>query len=102
MKLLSVLIFIAALITAGLANTEKLILEARADKVQETCDTQSDLLSLTPPYTKTRQSLIPYSTINKSSSQWFQLDDLKDGSNYEIRISYPAIVRSPRHVFFVI
>lgn len=93
MKLLLVLVAIATLINLVLANTEKLILEARADKVQETCVTLTDFPSLTPPYTKTRQSLIPFSTINKGSSQKFQLDDLKDGLNYEIRISYPAIVR---------
>ncbi|KAI7884730.1 uncharacterized protein EV154DRAFT_470822 [Mucor mucedo] len=91
MKFFFCLILIAACVGTSLANTEKLILEARLDNTQGLCDGEIHRVSLTPPYTQTRQSLIPQSAMNRGSSQQFQLDDLKDGSNYEIRISYPAI-----------
>lgn len=102
MKLLLGLIFTATLVTNSFANTEKLILEARADNVQEHCDAKLDLVSLTPPYTQTRQSLIPYSENIAGLTQKFRLEDLNDGSNYEIRISYPAIVRSILYLSFAI
>lgn len=93
MKFLLGFILTAACVATSLANTEKLILEARLDNVQDLCNNESHGVSLTPPYTQTRQSLIPQSAIHPGSLQKFQLDELKDGSNYEIRISYPAIVR---------
>jgi hypothetical protein len=50
-------------------------------------------LSLSPPFLEVQNSLIPSSTLVKGSNQWYNLDNLKDGYNYGIRISYPAIVR---------
>jgi hypothetical protein len=88
----SILVFFTLFITTVFANTEKLILEARVANVESHCEPPSNVPLLTPPYTKTQQILIPFSNNHKGSSQWFHLDGLIDGSNYEIRISYPAIV----------
>lgn len=86
-------ILLAVFISTSFANTEKLILEAKSANVKAVCNKNSDAPSLTPPYTKIQQSLIPYSENNKGSPHWYHLNDLKDGSNYEVRISYPAIVK---------
>ncbi|KAI9267240.1 hypothetical protein EDC94DRAFT_602713 [Helicostylum pulchrum] len=84
-------ILLAVFISTSFANTEKLILEARSATAKSACNGNSNAPSLTPPYTKIQQSLIPYSENIKGSPHWYHLNDLKDGSNYEVRISYPAI-----------
>lgn len=86
-------ILLAVFISTSFANTEKLILEARSAAAKSACNENSDAPSLIPPYTKIQQSLIPYSENIRSSPHWYHLNDLKDGSNYEVRISYPAIVK---------
>lgn len=81
-------------------NTEKLILEVRkSDPI--VCDEKLFELEkyqtaprLLAPFTEVQSELIPKSKANKATSNWYHLDNLKEGSNYEIRISYPAIVRN--------
>lgn len=75
------------------ANTEKLILQVDSQNLN-LCDPQFETLtkaqtalSLKPPFSEIQNSLIP-----QNDFQWYNLDDLKDNSNYEIRVSYPAIV----------
>lgn len=95
----SALFLFLILIPGIFANTEKLILHARSSNVIP-CESQFLKLSkvksapfLYPPFSEVQDSLIPSSPSVKPSIQWHNLDGLKDGSNYEIRISYPAIVR---------
>ncbi|GAA5815029.1 hypothetical protein MFLAVUS_008535 [Mucor flavus] len=76
-------ILLAVFISTSFANTEKLILEARSAAAKSACNENSSAPSLTPPYTKIRQSLIPYSENSRSSPHWYHLNNLKDGSNYE-------------------
>lgn len=91
----SLLLFIFMLITGCLANTEKLILEARLSNVENECNPAPfNTISMTPPYTKIQHSLIPQSESHEGSSKQYHLNDLIDGSKYEIRVSYPAIVSS--------
>lgn len=79
-------------IASVFANTEKLILEAKSHLVNEACVPKFVAVTLTPPYTKLQQSILPSSQSINNPPQLFYLGDLDDGSNYEIRVSYPAIV----------
>ncbi|KAI9335395.1 hypothetical protein BD770DRAFT_402074 [Pilaira anomala] len=82
---------IIAFIATCFANTEKLILEARGDNIKDLCGIDSNDPTLTPPYTKIQESLIPHSENNEGTPHRYHLTGLNDGSNYEVRISYPAI-----------
>ncbi|KAI9481328.1 MAG: hypothetical protein EXX96DRAFT_455553, partial [Benjaminiella poitrasii] len=47
---------------------------------------------LVPPFSEIQSSLIPKNKANNTATiHWYQLNDLKDGAKYEVRISYPAI-----------
>lgn len=83
---------IIAFIATCFANTEKLILEARGDNIKDLCGIDSNDPILTPPYTKIQESLIPHSENIEGTPHRYHLKGLNDGSNYEVRISYPAIV----------
>lgn len=86
-------LFIALFILQVYANTEKIILQARSASLNTRCDAATvNVPTLIPPYTKLQQSLVPSSTATGNNTQLFHLENLSDGSNYEIRISYPAIV----------
>lgn len=75
------------------ANTEKLILQVDSQNLKlcdpkfETLTKAQTALSLKPPFSDVQNSLIP-----QNNFQWYNLDNLEDNSNYEIRVSYPAIV----------
>jgi hypothetical protein len=97
MKVFLFLLLLSHLFHSICGNTEKLILQVRkTDDIQ--CDERLLGLAkykmaptLAAPWTEVTSSLIPKSTANKATANWYQLENLNEGSNYEIRISYPAI-----------
>lgn len=93
-------LFITLFILQVYANTEKIILQARSASLNRRCDAAAvSAPSLIPPYTKLQQSIVPSSTTTGNNTQLFHLDNLDDGSNYEVRISYPAIVSTIKKIY---
>ncbi|KAI7902169.1 uncharacterized protein BX663DRAFT_561745 [Cokeromyces recurvatus] len=87
MKLFYFFLIITFLFQTIYANTEKIILKAK-DNDGLACSLQSIRSEnvLVPPYSEIQNSLIPNTT-----TYYYQLDKLREGVNYEVRISYPAI-----------
>ena len=89
-------LLMAMLIAGVFANTEKLIFQAsdmHEISIFSLIADQRVLAELRPPFSQTRQAILPTTAKDNSSSfpHWYKLSDVKSGSSYELRISYPAI-----------
>lgn len=82
--LVFIIVYFTLLVQVVIANTEKIILQFNHDLPVIECLETTALLS--PPFDSLRDS------ISSQQSKYYALANLKNGSTYEIRVSYPAIV----------
>ncbi|CEG71689.1 hypothetical protein RMATCC62417_07382 [Rhizopus microsporus] len=81
--LVFIIVYFTLLVQVVIANTEKIILQFNHDLPVIECLEITALLS--PPFDSLRDS------ISSQQSKYYALANLKNGSTYEIRVSYPAI-----------
>lgn len=92
MKLLVNLLLCILIAQFVLANTEKIILPVKNEDVPDmACSELQDMSTkiLLPSFTELRDSIMP-----NTQQKNYRLDNLEEGSTYEIRLSYPAIVNA--------
>ncbi|KAI8971452.1 hypothetical protein BDF20DRAFT_884587 [Mycotypha africana] len=94
MKAIYILLLFLAIASCVNANTE--ILRFTTKNIAQLCTEEYEIASehdvldtasiLTPPFTKLQAKIVPADDV-----QLYKLQNLTEGSSYELRISYPAI-----------